>query len=344
MQIAVKIRSRVCRSYMTSDLDTAGLFFEDCIVGEIYVKDFTIWNRSEIELQWSLTMTNTQNTLQIGDYDTGSSIDITSIPAYSPKRLRVSFRPTDIGEFNYTIHIENLNDANNSLEVRVHASVHSIAREEILTISPGNVLDFADCCAGLAKKKEIVLRNISESPLDIVFTCDTPEVIFELRADEISSQDFKRINSAGESRLKRNFSSNFSARTSEISRSHGSLSSLDSSFVNGIDFDSPENVFGEFPAEDKDEGGTKIEEISLRPATERRICVCFKPEKESVTPEFRGSQLKQRKFRITLSYNPSTRKHDVERKTIQCVGKVSTSFIEVSPKKLEFGDTIGIIV
>lgn len=120
----------------------SGLIFDDCIVGETYYKDCTIWNRSEIELRWVLNTVDISNIsnkkwLEFSDYDTGDTLDFAPIPAYSPKRIRVTFKPKEIGEFNYDLQIENENDSGNTIETRVHALVRSVLTEETLIINSG---------------------------------------------------------------------------------------------------------------------------------------------------------------------------------------------------------------
>ncbi len=40
--------SHICRSVLKIDVNE--LVFDDCLIGMTYVKDFTIWNRSEMQL------------------------------------------------------------------------------------------------------------------------------------------------------------------------------------------------------------------------------------------------------------------------------------------------------
>ncbi|KAJ3364071.1 hypothetical protein HDU91_002756, partial [Kappamyces sp. JEL0680] len=195
------------QSVLSTDIAATGLIFDDCIIGGTYFKDFTVNNRSEIELFWILNTVDLsnqgeRNSLRFTDYDSGELLDFAPIPAYSPKRIRVAFKPKNLGEFNYDLQIENQNDSGNILQTRIHATVRSVLREESLVISTGNFLDFGDCVAGLWKKKTIVLRNVSEYPIEIAFGSDSPtEVVFQLRGEETHSTDHptahrrRRVNS-----------------------------------------------------------------------------------------------------------------------------------------------------
>ncbi|KAG5461834.1 MAG: hypothetical protein BJ554DRAFT_5917, partial [Olpidium bornovanus] len=205
-QCEIKFRSRVCRSVLWTD--ESAIAFDDCIVGGTYFRDFTIWNKSEIELYWCLntvdlsSIPNFADTLRFYDYHSGRPLDLqhgentTSpgvadnsrnlgaslshktvvlqppISGFAHRRIRVVFRPNLVGDFNYDLQLENANDASNVVECHLHATVRpagSPAVEESLVVSSGNVLDFGDCCAGAWAKQQLVLRNIGEWPLEVKF-------------------------------------------------------------------------------------------------------------------------------------------------------------------------------
>ncbi|CAG8445677.1 3690_t:CDS:10 [Ambispora leptoticha] len=188
-QVTIKFRSTVCRSVLWTDVGETGINFYDCVVGGTYFKDFTIWNRSEIELYWlintvDLSNSECEDSLKFTDYDTGELLDAKPIPSYSHRRIRVTFRPKEIGEFNYDLQLENSNDPSNVLESRIHAVVRSVLREESLVVSSGNVLDFGDCCAGCWSRQQLVLKNVSESSLEIHFSAEDAEILFHLSVED----------------------------------------------------------------------------------------------------------------------------------------------------------------
>jgi hypothetical protein len=113
-QSSSKFRSRVCKSVFDTDVVLTGLNFGDCIIGEKYIKEFTILNKSEIDLFWSLIpdISNSKNWIKFLNID-DESFDCNSLPSYSTKRIKVVFLPTEIGEFTYDFEIENLNDSQN---------------------------------------------------------------------------------------------------------------------------------------------------------------------------------------------------------------------------------------
>ncbi|KAG9297531.1 hypothetical protein G9A89_001471 [Geosiphon pyriformis] len=201
-QLTLKFRATVCRSVLWTDVGEIGINFDDCVAGGTYFKDFTIWNRSEIELYWllntvDLSNTECQDSLRFTDYDTGELIDTKPIPSYSHRRIRVTFRPKETGEFNYDLQLENANDPSNVVESRIHALVRSVLSEESLVVSSGNILDFGDCCAGCWSKQQLVLKNVGESPLEVHFASENAEILFHLNTEESIMYPSKTINGIG---------------------------------------------------------------------------------------------------------------------------------------------------
>ncbi|KAI8808501.1 hypothetical protein BJ742DRAFT_709657 [Cladochytrium replicatum] len=398
-QITVKFRSRVCKSVFWTDIGETGVIFDDCVVGGTYFKDFTIWNRSEIDLYWVLNTMDLSNQdgtwLRFSEYETGDPINGKPIAPFSPRRIRVAFKPTDTGEFNYELQLENANDASNIVQALIHAVVRSAHKEESLVIGSGNLIDFGDCIAGTWNKQRMVLRNVSEAPLDISFSADTSNVVFQLKADELggttgeafesasslgpggrrSSRQRERLirdhlrsessHSSDPSASPSNFSSRASSPTSlnradsDIFSGFGSVDLMD--LIQGVSKSSglppsKDRVLpgGESDGEDENEGArrvwgsstrslhlrkfTRIEELTLRPGTERTVEVCYRPERDLPTPDYRHGRLVKRSFKILVSYSQGgvTRR---DKKTVQCKARTCTSFIEVAPKELDFGDT-----
>lgn len=104
----------MCKSVLWTEFGETGLVFEDCVVGGTYYKDFSIWNHSEIELYWLLNTVDlnhkssqaSEMPLIFTDYSTGESFDWKApIPAYSQVRIRVTFKPLEVGEFNYDLQV-----------------------------------------------------------------------------------------------------------------------------------------------------------------------------------------------------------------------------------------------
>ncbi|KAI8821376.1 uncharacterized protein EV422DRAFT_40284 [Fimicolochytrium jonesii] len=383
-QISVKFRSRVCRSVLWTDIGDTGISFDDCVVGETYFKDFSISNRSEIELFWILNMADLSKKqerpwLKLTDYDTGEPLDGRPIPAYSHRRFRLTFRPRDVGEYSYEFQLENANDSSNTVEAACHAVVRSALREESLVVSSGNVVDFGDCLTGLWAKQRLVLRNISEKSLDIAFGSEAQGVVFQLKSDEqgyesaakgvsiggdignpandqTKDDPFTRATENSEISFSQSAASSRPGSPSVLGWKHGEAANRGSSSTDlaamisaaagfshaDEDGDSEGSGEGDYVQGDgvghSGEEYRRIEELQLRPGTERVVEVCYRPAKDAPSPDHRGGRLVRRNFRLLLSYSY----HGTlakERKAIQCKARTCTSFIDVNPKIVNFGDT-----
>jgi len=193
-QITLKFRSKVCKSVLWIDIGETGISFDDCVLGGTYFKDFTLWNRSEIDLYWIMNITDTLgnshvNWLTFYNYDTGEELDCKPLSAFAHLRIRVQFRPQEIGEFSYDFQIENANDMSNIEETKITSVVRAVKREESLVVSSGNILDFGDCCAGVWTRQQLILRNVSDVPLDITFQGVDAEVKFKIKIDDINGEN-----------------------------------------------------------------------------------------------------------------------------------------------------------
>ncbi|KAL1925437.1 uncharacterized protein VTP21DRAFT_320 [Calcarisporiella thermophila] len=399
-QLTVKFRSSVCRSVLWTDVGETGINFDDCVVGGIYFKDFTVWNRSEIELYWLLNTVDLTNTrhddwLQFIDYDTGEPLDAKPIPSYSHRRIRITFRPKETGEFNYDLQVENANDASNIELVRINASVRTVLREESLVVSSGNVLDFGDCCAGVVAKQQIVLKNVSDMPLEIRFSAENAEVAFDLGSapelpSDLSSSHQDTVSSGlhtptlSLSTMLSTTDRSTPGSGASSPRPSSPISSLNTPHSLGLEMVSgrsasssvAENGEGEADGESIPESlklnpnaspslasnrpwgssveagtsrsasraeGLQIDELLIKPGSERTVIVSYRPEKDASATDFRAGQLVRRNFRIILDYatysGSSAPSYQREKKIIKCKARSCTSFVEVVPKEVNFGDT-----
>ncbi|KAG0939802.1 hypothetical protein G6F57_004485 [Rhizopus arrhizus] len=433
-QVSVKFRASVCQSALWTDITQTGLNFDDCVIGETYYKDFTIHNRSEIDLFWLLNTADlvaySNYSLQFVDPITGNPIHNlpNSIPSYAAKQIRVIFMPKEVGEFNYDLQLENANDARNSVQTKVHASVRSVLRKETLIVTSGQVVDFGDCISGTWAVQQIVLNNISESPLEVKFIPEGAEVIFDIKQDTAADEGHPAEPSSTTTAtpptatptakfIKRKFSSQrtntpttiTSVSTtpqigySEASGQNSEFSSRSTSPTPSRTATDPDSAFSPttespptgsrlyFPSqptipEDSDsdygtvgdtnamntetsslsdgvsitassitiaaananatqtsggtnENYTRIEDFVLKPGTERIIQVSYRPQKDASINDFNAGQLIRRNFRFLLEYGTFRSAESKQRKVVQCRARTCTSFVEVIPKVVNFGDT-----
>lgn len=101
------------------------------------------------------------------------------------RRVRVTFRPKEIGLFNHELLLENLYDTNNFEIIKIEAAIRAVQRAESLTISE-LMLNYGDCYSGIAYPQKIKLKNVSDRRIDVHFATDIPDqVFFELKTEPI---------------------------------------------------------------------------------------------------------------------------------------------------------------
>ncbi|KAI9361647.1 hypothetical protein DFJ73DRAFT_956941 [Zopfochytrium polystomum] len=375
-QLSIKFRSRVCQSVLFADISETGIIFDGCIVGGKYFRDFSVWNRSEIELMWTLTLLDASNTsvgswLEFTNYDTGEPlVDGQPVPSYSQIRVRVAFKPQETGDFNFEIQLENLNDAENTVRVAVQAIVTSAPREELLLINNGSPsMDFGDCCAGQNYRKALTLRNLSESILDVSFTAENANLLVFFKSDQSSSKDRpSNVNGPnstadpdGERGVVERVKDLESLTGSEVSNPSSTLNSRASSptslnrkepdteiisTADVLEFLRPPDIQGADEAPDRmwdrqDVLGTdfvQIEELVLLAGHERSVEVVYFPGKDALTSDYRGGRLAKKQFKLIVNHSKRGQSQ-MERKIVQCRARTCTSFVEVSPSLVNFGDT-----
>lgn len=180
----IDFHATVCQSVLAADELDTGLIFEDCIVGETYIKHVTIRNLSAIDLYWRLnTLDLNRQRHQHGNSDDNwlQFVDACSfmtlgslkpIAPFSVYIFRVIFTPKEVGKFNYDLQIENINDVQNIIQTKIHATTQRFMHRETLVISSGNILDFGDCVAGIWSVQQVVLNNVSESSIEVYFNAE----------------------------------------------------------------------------------------------------------------------------------------------------------------------------
>jgi hypothetical protein len=83
---------------------------------------------------------------------------------------------------------------------------------------------------------------------------------------------------------------------------------------------------------------TRIEFMVLRPGVERVIQVSYRPTKDEPSSIYAGQFIRQN-FNILLEYRPNKSAKPKELKLIQCKARTCTSFVQVTPQIIDFGDS-----
>ncbi|OAD01211.1 hypothetical protein MUCCIDRAFT_165110 [Mucor lusitanicus CBS 277.49] len=385
----VDFHATVCQSVLAADELDTGLIFEDSIVGETYIKDVTIRNLSAIDLHWRLnTLDLNQQQQQYGssDDDWLQFVDACTfmtlgsfkpIAPFSIYTFRVIFTPKEVGKFNYDLQIENINDVQNIIQTKIHATIQRFMHRDTLVVSSGNILDFGDCIAGHWSMQQIVLNNVSESAIEVHFSSEGgAELAFKVKAKP-EDQDLECDISKSTPTLSTNTSimekqlplpqqsttpdTLFTRPISPSAKTHSSqedyASSINSYASTDVDIDML-TVFNEMYAHNtstsssststlpikqhqdlEEENTTKIEDMILRPGAERIIQVSYRPAKAELNGVHAGQLTRQNNFGILLEYRPNKSAKPKELKLIQCKAKTCTSFVSVAPQLIDFGDT-----
>lgn len=102
------VTGRISTSLISSEVTE--LSFNSCIPFKKYIKDFTVWNCSDLPTVFRLRSTSmtgdngqrSQPLLEFTDYETGETLSTTggrlSLDGFSNRRLRVTFQPVDVEE------------------------------------------------------------------------------------------------------------------------------------------------------------------------------------------------------------------------------------------------------
>ncbi|KAK4517193.1 uncharacterized protein ATC70_000525 [Mucor velutinosus] len=384
----IDFHATVCQSVLAADELDTGLIFEDSVVGETYIKDVTIRNLSAIDLHWRLNTLDLNEQQQYGssDDDWLQFVDACTfmtlgsfepIAPFSIYTFRVVFTPKEVGKFNYDLQIENINDVQNVIQTKIHATIQRFMHRDTLMVSSGNILDFGDCIAGHWSMQQMVLNNVSESAIEVRFSSEGgAELAFNVKAKP-EDQELECDNSNSTPTLSTNTSitekqlplpqqSNtpdtlFARPISPSAKTYSSqedyASSINSYTSTDVDFDML-TVFNEMYAhntstsssststlpikqyqDQQEENTTKIEDMILRPGAERIIQVSYRPAKAELNGVHAGQLTRQNNFGILLEYRPNKSAKPKELKLIQCKAKTCTSFVSVTPQIIDFGDT-----
>lgn len=188
----VKFSANVCYSYLETDVSQ--LQFGHCLVNEKQIKEFTVWNRSEIPLSFNLMMKEGSfGIVEFTEYETGKSISQNIlVSAYAHMRISITFTPLMVGDWEIPIYVENKNNGTNICAVSL---LCSIANQEVhesglkLLDEDGAVvtsIDFGYCYSESTKRRNMTIRNESYEVLDLFFSSDSSDstITFELASEE----------------------------------------------------------------------------------------------------------------------------------------------------------------
>ncbi|EME29700.1 uncharacterized protein Gasu_29210 [Galdieria sulphuraria] len=362
--LMIKVTGRLCPSVLLPD--THEIVFDNCSVGETYVRDLNVWNLSEISSSFTfglkyidritldgkssyrLTGGNLGHWIYIVDYETGASIeDAIDVAGFSYRRLQVIFRALAEGEINYYFEMENQKDLRNSFTIKISSIVTGDLPKdtlEVLNLS-GGLVDFGECYYEDSVARKITIRNVSKQELEISLGSDRDdEVVYEIVNDD---DHFSGIGFDSVSDGDMNAYSMRALRKeiSETMSSDGSETRKSSALATPDRVATPENPM---PLSLLDTSGYqsidisgRIDELLIPAGQEKSIRVIFTPKRpiQEHTPTTKMFSLRETLCRLmTQTFRLFLRSKSVGSKSISCRAKVCDSVISVEPKEIDLGE------
>ncbi|KAL3907212.1 MAG: hypothetical protein SGPRY_010257, partial [Prymnesium sp.] len=345
-QLGCNLVAKRCRSILR--IDVQELVFENCVIGSSCVKDFTVWNCSEVPLKYRVIVLQKRATKKVRrgeiefiNAESGMPLSEASevVLGYSHARIRVNFKPREVGQFSMELEVANLRDLRNSETIGLHLVV-----------------------AAQPQHEGLLVRNISEESLDVHFSSDLPDevkpsslpcplpcladllsttplgpaygyptrssptalVSFDLHTEYGSSREFHmRGVSVDEFSLQHEASSNVS------NDNEAAASDVDGSLINRHGGSDGTLV--------KPSPVRRIEELSIAPGRERAVYVCYCAVSQT-KDALQAARLTRRLFRIDLSAQSSKCQREVHTRIVQCRARVCTSLLLVTPTIYNLGD------
>ena len=165
--VQIPIHARLCYSVLSTDVTE--IEFDECEPNRNYVREFTVWNRSEIPLWFRMELPADDRILECRDYDTQDLFmdGERTVPAYGHVRLRLIFKPKSVGQRKWQLFVENLNNPDNTVTLAITTSVTAECHRKDLVIQnndgdvlpSGSTLQFGDCYVGMPMKKTLRIQN-----------------------------------------------------------------------------------------------------------------------------------------------------------------------------------------
>ena len=354
--LQLTVVARQCVSVLRTD--THELSFDACVIGASAVRDFTVWNCSEVPLRFRLSELPrgpTQPTTgwpQIEFLDADADLRLPEsgqlVLGYSHARVRAYLLAGAVGQYTIELEVSNLNDVRNHELLRVHVLVTAQPQAEGLRLSGDGTLDFGSCYAGMPTRTLLSVRNTSGEALDVHFASELPdEVSFTLAGAHPSGVDEEegvravRDDVPGAAAL----GGPSVKGDDDDDRDWSGLTELgeEASIVSGRE------------RRRSGLGARRIEELALLPGRERAVYVVYTPklvlepvpaegapkEAKEAAQQRRLEQcaLERKAFRIDIKgHSSGAGELEVHTRSVQCRARVCASFVSVHPTVYQLGD------
>lgn len=165
-QLVIKFRARLCRSVMLIEEEERFMAFE-CDQGAGSFKDFTVWNKSEIPLHFTLVRetSDPDHELEFTQLERAEPVSSVVVPAFSDVKIKVAFGAVALGQKEHMVRLCNAQDPQNQTELAIHTTVNRPG-PAVLRLVPGTV-DFGACCRGQQYTSRVSLKSLTDEMLEL---------------------------------------------------------------------------------------------------------------------------------------------------------------------------------
>jgi len=302
-KITVPFVVKVCRSVLKTSMNQVS--FDNCVVGETYIKDITVTNTSEVDSSFDIMANTKRKILWFTNQETGAAIQRGKIAGFSKFKARICFKPLKSGPFRSVVTLKNNKDSNNIEYIQINGFVVPKSAPTVNAITVNTkLLDFGDCYARSLTSQVLTLKNISEENVDVYLRSDRPEeVSFSIL--EKFSQDTETSTVLDPQKEKMR-----ATDAGEIMQQSSKKKAKEKLLHNS----------------------STIEETNFAPGEEKQLQIWYYPDHEKAT-----GTLKEEKFNLFFKCK---NENGVEssRTSVECVSKVCTCFISLDTNVVNFGD------
>lgn len=329
--IQIPIRANLCRSGL--ETDCKDLDFGLCVPGQKYVKDITVWNRSEIPLYFTVSsQQHTAGDVEFMAYESGNAILGTQmVSGYSHMVISVNFIPAEFGDIEFPIFVENNADQTNSVTIHARANIASINQDRSFDISdengtPVSILDFGNCFASNSNNdgvyRVLTFQNTGTKPLDITLSSDAAQYVsFGILPDTLDGYDD----------WKRGIAKVTGKESGSALVSTGHALGRSSNFSKQP---SPSSAMQKYNFHGS-------EEFFVPSGEQRKIAVWYARDEQMHEDSGIITKLHKSQFRLFVRCRDD--KDPIRKilfsKTISCFVRYCTSIIDATPRNINFGDS-----
>ena len=317
-EVAIKLMARVCKSVMHVDVAEKELTFEDCVANRVYNAEVTVWNNSEVALEFALDrgIQRHANLLKFTHLDSDEPFHMHTVPGFMNERLQIRFMPKTSGELNHTVILNNINDSSNAVPIKIYANVREAVQQELLRVVESYV-NFGDCFADCPYVEEISVWNVSEEPMEL-----------DLRRgarDEISFHTTQHGRTRQISEAESSPEKGAPGRDAAGKLAYGKQTQQTNQ---GANKKNAEGMGGE----------SMCTELSLAPGRSRRLKIVYKPNRSRLPTEVeRASLLTRNSFHVQIYANDMEGRL-LQQRTLHFQSRVCLSVVQLSTHSINFGD------